>query len=195
MSITKEHITGIILAGGKSSRMGTDKGFLEFNGTLFTQHAIDALTPYVSDIIIVSDNADYDVFKLKRVPDLIKNSGPLAGLYSGLNASKTGFNLVLSCDIPLVNNKIIEVLLKHINNDIEVIQLQSKNKSMPLIAAYKTSCKNTCLGLLNQDERRLQVAIQQLNSKTIVLDEALENFTKNINTPSELKHIKNAVNH
>ena len=193
--INKKHITGIILAGGKSSRMGTDKGFLEYNGKRFTQHAIDALTPHVNTIIIVSDNPDYDVFKLKRIPDLIKNSGPLAGLYSGLSASQTDYNIVLSCDIPLVNSNIIEALAKHINNDIEVIQIQSKNKTMPLIAAYKTSCKNKCLDLLNNDERRLRVAIQQFTSKTIVLDESLENFTTNINTPSELKHIKNAVNH
>lgn len=193
--IEKNNITGIILAGGKSSRMGSDKGFLKFDGKPFTQYAIDALKPFVNSILIVSDNPDYDVFNLKRIPDFIKNAGPLAGLYSGLNASKTQYNIVLSCDIPLINHNIIKILLNHINTKTDVVQLQSKNKKMPLIAAYKTSCKQKCLELLNQNERRLQIAVEQLKSKTVVLDKTLDNFTKNINTPSEFKHITNAVNH
>lgn len=64
--VDKKNITGIILAGGKSSRMGTDKGFLLLNNKPFVQYSIDALKPFVSEIMIVSDNPDYDIFGLKR---------------------------------------------------------------------------------------------------------------------------------
>ena len=68
----KNNITGIILAGGKSSRMGSDKGFVIYNDKPFIQHIIDTLQPLVDEIIIVSNNPDYDVFKLKRVNDIIE---------------------------------------------------------------------------------------------------------------------------
>ena len=65
--IDKKHITGIILAGGKSSRMGSDKGLMMLNNKPFIQHIVEALQPLVNEVIIVSNNADYDIFKLKRI--------------------------------------------------------------------------------------------------------------------------------
>ena len=84
----KKHITGIILAGGKSSRMGTDKGFVIYKNKAFIQHIIEAINPLVDDIIIISNNPDYDVFRLKRFDDIIENAGPLAGVYTGLHFTK-----------------------------------------------------------------------------------------------------------
>lgn len=103
--INRKDITGIFLAGGKSSRMGTDKGFLKLNDKTFIEYSLAAMKPLVSQIMIVSNNTDYDKFNLKRVEDFINDAGPLAGLYSGLKAAKTEFNLVLSCDVPLVSKK------------------------------------------------------------------------------------------
>ncbi|MDB4121430.1 NTP transferase domain-containing protein [bacterium] len=67
--IDRKDITGIILAGGKSSRMKTDKGFLLLNNKPFVQYSIDALKPFVSEIIIVTDDSKYDTLGLKRVND------------------------------------------------------------------------------------------------------------------------------
>ena len=83
-------ITGIILAGGQSSRMGSDKGLISFNGSLFIEHVIKALKPLVKNIIIVSNNPDYDTFGYKRVSDLINfplmySSANICNLYSLLN--------------------------------------------------------------------------------------------------------------
>ncbi|MFC5048876.1 molybdenum cofactor guanylyltransferase [Aquimarina hainanensis] len=71
------------MAGGKSSRMGTDKGFIKYRSKYFITHIIEAMEPIVRDIIIVSDCADYDIFNKQRVEDEIKNAGPLAGVYTG----------------------------------------------------------------------------------------------------------------
>lgn len=193
--IDKKHITGIILAGGKSSRIGSDKGFLLLKNKPFIQHIIDAMQPLVQNITIVSNNPDYDIFKLKRVNDLIKNSGPLAGLYTGLHYSNTENNLVLSCDVPLINTETLKNLTNQIENNIDVIQLESKGKSMPLIAMYKKHCENKLFELLQQGERRLRVAVNTFKVNTIVLSETSEKFTKNINTPNNLNEITNEVNH
>jgi molybdenum cofactor guanylyltransferase len=193
--IDKKHITGIILAGGKSSRIGSDKGFLLLKNKPFIKCIIEAMQPLVKDIIIVSNNSDYDVFKLKRINDLIENSGPLAGLYTGLRYSNTEDNLVLSCDVPLINTETLKKLTNNIEQNIDVIQLESNGKTMPLIAMYKKHCKNKFLELLQQGERRLRFAVKQCNIKTIVLNTELEKFTTNVNTLNNLKEITNAINH
>ncbi len=184
-------ITGIILAGGKSTRMGSDKGLISFNGSLFIEHIIKALKPLVQDIIIVSNNSNYDTFGYKRVSDIIKNSGPLAGLYTGLHYSNTENNLVLSCDIPLINTLVLKLLLNTSYTSYDVVQLQSKSKTMPLIATYKKACMHKCLELLNDGERRLREVPKQLFTKTITLDSSLELYVENINTINQLNHIVN----
>ena len=186
----KKHITGIILAGGKSSRMGTDKGFLMLNNKSFMQHSIDALTPLVSEIIIVSNHNNYDAFGLKRIEDIIEDAGPLAGIYSGLIASKTKYNLVLSCDIPLINSDVLARLISGIDNTSEVIQIESNGRKMPLIALYKKSCETVFKKLLSQGERKLQFAVNQCNVKSISIEASENIFTTNVNTNDELKQLK-----
>ena len=190
--IDKTNITGIILAGGKSSRMGSDKGLLILNDKPFIQYSIDALKPLVSEIIIVSDTPEYDAFGLKRITDITKDAGPVSGIYSGLEASKTELNLILSCDIPLITSEVLQQLIDAINDTSEIIQAESNGKSMPLIALYKKCIKNTFKSFLEQDERRLRVAIKSCNYKNVVLDEAFQNATLNVNTKEEFKQIEDA---
>jgi molybdenum cofactor guanylyltransferase len=191
--IDRKNITGIILAGGKSTRMGSEKGLVLLNKKPFIKHIVETLNPLVNTIIIVSNNPEYDIFNLKRVEDIIENSGPLAGLYSGLFHSKTEHNLVLSCDVPLITSEVLEELIHDFESDFDVIQLQSKNKTMPLIAIYKKQCMQQCLALLQNDERRLRVAVNEFKTKTIVLNSYLEQFTKNINTIEQLEAIQHEL--
>ena len=186
----KSTITGIILAGGKSSRMGEDKGFLKLNGKTFMSSIIAALNPIVGEIIIVSNNSEYDVFNLKRVADSMEESGPLAGLYSGLLHSETENNIVLSCDVPLISTSVLKKLLEGAPSEAEVIQFESEGKTIPLVAMYKKKCRHHFLKLLQTNERRLRFAIDQLDVKTITLDSELGKTVRNINTISELKDLK-----
>jgi molybdenum cofactor guanylyltransferase len=193
--IQKNNITGIILAGGKSSRIGSDKGFLTLNDSTFISHIIKAIKPLVNDIIIVSNNSDYDIFNLKRVEDIIEDAGPLAGLCSGLNESETEYNLVLSCDVPSINSAVLNKLIKGFDAEKDVIQLKSKNKTMPLIALYNKQCMEKCMDLLQKGERRLRTVVEQFNTKTIELDPDLDQYVRNINTLSELKELRSELEH
>ena len=187
--IDRKDITGIVLAGGKSSRMGTDKGFLDLNGKPFISYSISALEPLVSETLIVANNPEYDVFNLKRVEDKIKDAGPLAGIYTGLTRSKTDYNIVLSCDIPLIRTKILEELIKVENSDTDVVQIVSNGKKMPLIAMYHKRCKNLFFQLLQNNERRLHMALAHCKVKNVILNPEQDIFTTNINSPHELKSI------
>lgn len=189
--INKSNITGIILAGGKSSRMGTDKGTLVLNKKTFIQHIIEAMEPLVNNIIIVSDNPNHSEFNIKRVEDSIKNAGPLAGIYSGLQHSKTDYNLVVSCDVPLITSKVLQELIKNYEEGFNVIQLESHLKSMPLTAIYKKTCLQLIKDLLDKGERRVRFAVSQLKTKTIKLDDEASSGLKNINTKEEFDAITN----
>lgn len=193
--IVRKDITGIILAGGKSSRMGTDKGFLLLNNKPFIQYSIDALKPLVSEIIIVSDDSKYDAFGLKRANDITKNAGPVAGICSGLEASTSEYNLILSCDIPLINSDILKQLINAVDETSEIIQIESNGKTMPLIALYKKQIKSTFNKFLKAGERRLRIAIKACRTKNIILDKEHEIYTMNVNTPNELKVAEHAYNH
>lgn len=189
--IDKKNITGIILAGGKSSRMGSDKGLLNLNGATFLSHIIDAVKPLVNDIIIVSNSMDYDTFGYKKVADIIEDSGPLAGLYTGLKHSKTDYNLVLSCDVPLINESVLKILIDEIDYKHDVVQIKSENKTMPLIAVYRKHCLNTCFELLNKGERRLRLAVDQMKTKTIEIDSKWNQYVRNINTIEQYNALRN----
>lgn len=191
----KKDITGIVLAGGKSSRMGSDKGLIKIDNKTFVENVIAAMEPLVNEIIIVSNNPEYDQFGFYRVEDDIKDSGPLAGLYSGLKYSNSEFNLVLSCDIPIIKTEILEKLIEVDYKNFEVTQIESHNKTMPLIAIYQKQCMHKCLELLQQDERRLRVAVNQLKTKTIVIDSEYDPFVKNVNNKEDLKTINHAIEH
>ncbi|WP_405575882.1 molybdenum cofactor guanylyltransferase [Winogradskyella sp. Asnod2-B02-A] len=185
----KKNITGIILAGGASSRMGTDKGFLKLNNKLFIQHIIDAVKPLVSRIIIVSNLKKYDAFGIERITDDIENAGPLAGIYSGLKASKTEYNLVLSCDVPLIKKRILQQLIDASEDTIDIVQIESQGQHMPLIAVYKKSCASMFHKLLLNDERRLHKAVSACNTKSIILNTEDDIYTTNVNTPEQFKNL------
>lgn len=189
----KENITGIILAGGKSSRMGLDKSLLIYKNMTFIQHIINAIKPLVKDIIIVSNTNAHDKFGYKRVEDFIKDSGPLAGIHSGLSHSTTDYNLILSCDIPLIKTEILEVLVHSDYTNFDVVQIQSGEKTMPLIALYHKRCTQKCLELLKNNERRVREAINQLNTKSIIIDNSWSEFVKNVNTKEDFKNISHAI--
>ncbi|WP_051238729.1 molybdenum cofactor guanylyltransferase [Gaetbulibacter saemankumensis] len=192
--INKTNITGIILAGGKSSRMGQDKGLLKFKEQSFIQYSIDALTPLVSDIIIVSDHAEHQLFGFKTIEDDEKDAGPVSGICSGLEASKSTYNIILSCDIPFIKSRLLEKLLKHTDDAYDIIQAESKGKTMPLIAIYKKQCLRTFKDLLNQGERRLRVAVNHCVVKNVPTNFDEDKMTMNINTKEELKLISDADN-
>ncbi len=190
---TKKHITGIILAGGTSTRMGSDKALMSLNGKPFMRYVIQAVTPLVDSLFIVSNHKQHDQFGLDRIPDLFQEAGPLAGLYAGLSHTQTIDNLVLSCDIPLISTPLLKYLMKSVNQEDKVVQLEARGKSMPLIACYKKSCTNQIAELLEQGERRLRTAVNTLNPKTIPVADKWAYQTTNINTPEELKKIAYAV--
>ena len=169
--------------------MGTDKGFLTLHGKTFMKHIIEALKPLVSEIIISSDNPDYDGFGLRRIEDAFSDAGPLAGIYSGLDASNTAYNLVVSCDAPLIRTEILKKLMEQTAHETDVIMFKKEYKMMPLIGLYNINCKVILKSALERGERRLLSVLEHVKTKTIGMDKN-DQALANINTRAELNELK-----
>jgi molybdenum cofactor guanylyltransferase len=112
----KSQITGIILCGGKSLRMGTDKALLRLGKFNLLEIAILNLEPFC-DNIIISTNSKYHIKKeYKQVKDKFENIGPISGIYSALSESETEHNLIISCDTPFLSINTLQYIIKNIDN-------------------------------------------------------------------------------
>lgn len=131
----RSELTGIILAGGKSSRMGREKGLVEFHGKPLIQYGIDLLARYTDHLLISSDNSDYLPFGLELVPDAITGQGPVAGLAASLQHSATPWNLVIACDLPFLEPGLIDILLESDHESQAVIPVHHGGME-PLVGRY-----------------------------------------------------------
>lgn len=132
-------ITGIVLAGGKSSRMGADKGLLLFRGKPLVTWTTELLGGFCHRILISSNNKDYEVFGYQVVEDVYKDSGPMSGIASCLAVSESEVNLVLTCDMPFVDATVIEALIQQSGSGMFVIPLDERGFAEPLCGIYLKS--------------------------------------------------------
>jgi molybdopterin-guanine dinucleotide biosynthesis protein A len=98
----KKEITGMILSNGKSKRTGTHNGLIKRNNRPFVEPLINALDVSVCYIVDVTNSREDDVFGLIRAEDEKNNTVPVAGIYSGLKADHSTFNLVMRFRVPLI---------------------------------------------------------------------------------------------
>jgi molybdopterin-guanine dinucleotide biosynthesis protein A len=185
-----ENFTGIILAGGKSQRMGTDKGLLPLNGKPFISHIYEALKPIVGDnIVVVSSNSDYDALGYARIEDLISDKGPVGGLYTALKQSKTKFNLVLSVDVPLVSTELLQWLADNHEDSYLITQVKANEKASPLIAVYDRAMRTLLGEHLAGNQLKLRDVIDEVNHQTLSVPEKWRTQLQNINTDEDYKKI------
>ncbi|HHH55010.1 MAG TPA: molybdenum cofactor guanylyltransferase, partial [Bacteroidetes bacterium] len=113
-----KNITGIILCGGKSCRFGEDKGLCTLAGKPMIEYPLSALNSICDEILISSNDPRYDNMGYKVIKDNIKNIGPIGGIFSALQQSKTEDNLIVSCDMPFVNEKLLNYILDNKNDHL-----------------------------------------------------------------------------
>lgn len=140
----QEQITGIILAGGKSKRMGVNKALLEIDGEKNIERIKNELLKTTDKIIVIAN--DLDIYRFLQVPifpDVIKEKGPLAGIHSGLKASSTDWNLFVACDLPFFNPKLADFYVHLLKND-------PRAKDADAVIPYIEGRRNPLVGLYNK---------------------------------------------
>lgn len=185
--------TFIILAGGKSTRIGTNKAFLNINNDFFIQILINKIINLGKNIIIVTNNINLYSFiqnnKIQIIQDIQPDKGVLMGLYTGLEYSKTDYNFVISCDIPFFKPNLGQYLW-NLKDGYDVIIPKLSTGLEPLHAIYSKNCIKAIKKSLAENKSRLisfhaDVMVRYVQENEILtLDPQLISFF-NINTMSD----------
>ena len=186
-------ITGIVLAGGRSRRMGTDKSMMMLNGKSLIEYSIDALKPLCHNVVISSNNFIYDFTGCEVWPDELPDKAPMVGIYSCLKRSKTDINIILSCDMPLISTSMLEYLLANsVNHDITV-PIHGDSFIEPLCGIYKQSSIAILKKFIDKGNFRLNECIRAASHQLVIVDPQLPFYSKNlfsnINTPDDFESL------
>lgn len=184
LSAIRNDVTGAILAGGRSSRMGTDKALLSAGGEPFIGRVAGALHSVLREVMIISDHSGrYDFLNLPVFPDYWPSCGPLAGIHSALVRVTTRKVLACPCDLPDVTPALFESLISARTKHPIVIASQNDNVQ-PLCGIYDVSLIPLMEGHLKRGQRSVRVFIEEAGALTVRFDADPPMLT-NLNTPSD----------
>ena len=183
-------VTGVILAGGNSSRMKSNKALLPFQGELFIERIYQQLASIFPDILLVTNKPElYDFLPCTKVADIYPGMGSLAGIHAGLCNSKTPYIFVVACDMPLVNTSLIKRLVSAINGQ-DVVMPEGSGGLEPLHAIYGKEALPALEESLSKGKVKIVDCCERLRStilnRDVVagIDPAFLSF-RNINTPED----------
>ncbi len=188
MAHKHREITGIILAGGKSLRMGVDKGLMLYNGKPMITYSIELLKQFCSRILISTANPAHEIFGYPTIADTYSGKGPLGGLYSCIKESTSKINICLPCDLPKMQSGIIDYMLLVSNGKQCVVPLTPFPE--PLVAIYPTAVMPVMQQLITKGNYRMTGIFENFPVHYLPLEEFpgdnnLSCFT-NFNSPSDL---------
>jgi molybdopterin-guanine dinucleotide biosynthesis protein A len=182
---TKEKYTGVIVAGGKSSRMGSDKGLLLYRGKPLVQYSIDLLKPFCSELLISTQNREYAQFGLPMIADEITDCGPMGGIYSSLKSTNADILFVLACDMPFVTPETVVKLLS-CNHEFDCLVPRVNEKLEPLCAIYSRKLFKKIEGRILAGNLALHSLILESDCCFVDFNDRIEDF-RNFNTPGEIE--------
>jgi len=189
--IKKSEIQGVILAGGKSKRMGNNKALLTLNGKFFINYCIEKLKRIFDDVIIISDEIDkFSFLGIRIFPDLIKNVGPLGGIYTALMNLEKDYAFIVSCDMPLFPVQAVEEIIKYSSKNKITIGFSEKDV-YPLFGIYPKKFKKDLENYILNDERKVMKFIEDFKKVKKVDLSKFKEYLINVNTPSDYELIKN----
>lgn len=195
MSAETSEMTGVLLAGGKSRRMGRDKRFLELMGQTLLERVLSVLETLFSDILVVAAEPEPQLTSLRHrlVTDLIPGCATLGGLYTGL--SLAGHPRIFACavDMPLLDQAVIERMIR-LGQGADVVMAKLASGLQPMHAIYSRSC----LPHLERMVRATSLKVQDLAAAPdllvrLVSEDELKDLDPrflsflNINTPADLE--------
>jgi molybdopterin-guanine dinucleotide biosynthesis protein A len=188
---------GFILAGGASSRMGTDKARLRLGGRTFLERIAGALGAVTSEISVVGARPETNAPGFPVVSDIYRDCGALGGLHAALLACRAPWAAVVSCDLPFVTGELFTRLCELRTQDADaVVPRQTDGRPQPLCALYSPSrCLALVARLLSEGERRPRVLLQQTHTRWVAPAELAdlgdaEMFFLNVNTPEDYERAR-----
>jgi molybdopterin-guanine dinucleotide biosynthesis protein A len=212
--MSEPNVSAIILAGGKSRRMGRDKAFLELDGKPLIAHVIDRVAPLCTETILVTNDAPaYARFGLRVIGDVYPGKGSLGGIYSGLHAAHTHYVLAVACDMPFLNQALLRYLISLaptadvivprardlssnvLRDTLRPQPLAKETNLHPMHAVYSKRCLEPIRAQIRADDLRIIGFYDKVQVRVVEPDE-IDQFDPqhlsffNANTPDDFEFAK-----
>jgi len=182
-------ITGIILSGGKSSRMGYEKGLISFNGKKLIEIAVGLFESLNLNILISANNQKYDFLDYPVINDLKSNSGPMGGIYSCMKKAESEWYFIQACDTPFLNVELYQYLFTKRKEFQIIVPDKGKAYYEPLCAIYHASVIPIFEKYIKKGNYRIPDVFENVQFLPVPVNDSLPFYSpclfNNINSPEE----------
>lgn len=188
-------LSAFILAGGRSSRMGSDKAFLELEGRTLLARSLDLVGSLTSHVCVVGSGKKFGAFSLV-IEDIFSDRGPLGGIHAALRSSQTELNLMLAVDMPYVSFDFLWFLLGEARKaPSATVVLPEQDRKQTLCAIYRREFASTAERALREGRNKIDPLFDSLPIRLIGESELQTagfspEIFRNLNTPDELQMAK-----
>lgn len=183
-------VTGLILCGGRSKRMGRPKAFLPYNGTTIVEHLLATTRDIFGEVYLVTNDPDsFAHVSDDVVKDILPYRGPLGGILSGLLVASYQHAFVIACDMPLISLKLLRQMAAA-RHDTDVLVLSHREGIEPLLGIYSKNCIKPLEETLFAGHLKVQDFLIGLRAKTFEYPGELRSDLElppyfNVNTPQD----------
>jgi molybdopterin-guanine dinucleotide biosynthesis protein A len=189
-------VTGVIQAGGKSTRMGgKPKGLLELGGRRIIERVLDAVAPAVADVLIVTNTPElYGFLGVPMVADVYPDHGSLGGIFSGLAAASGDAAFTVACDMPFLHREVARLIVSRAaEGDVVIPRVGPQLQTMH--AVYGKACLAPIEARLRVGRLKIvgffdSVRVVEIDEAAVARHRAPDVVFMNVNTPDELAHAR-----
>jgi molybdenum cofactor guanylyltransferase len=186
-------VTGVLLAGGKSRRMGADKRFLVVGERTLLERSCGVLSQIFERVcIVIAQDSPLLEAQIPVTRDLIPSSGSLGGMYTGLHQATTPYIFLCACDMPFIHTDLIQYMVEQ-KDQMDIVLAYWNGRPQPTHAIYSRNCLSVVEGLIRSADLKLQRLLETstLRVRLITEDEIRKidpdgRSFLNVNTPSDL---------
>ncbi len=191
-------VSAIVLAGGLSRRLGTDKAFLEIGGQSLIQQIVAKMFSFSEDVIVVTNSAEkFAHLGTRLIEDVYPGKGSLGGIYSGLLAAENEHSVVVACDMPLLNLELLQyMILLAPGQDVVIPRVGGLLE--PLHAIYSKRCLEPINDLLGRGGLKIldffpKVRVRYVEEEEVNRFDPEHRSFWNVNTPADWERLRSLL--
>ena len=190
MKASPDGVTGVLLAGGNSSRMGRNKALMALAGRRLVDRAMAVLAGLFDDLLMVTNSPDlYAGLGIRMVPDLVTGKGALGGIHSAVLHAAAPHCLVVACDMPFLNADVLRYLVDQ-RAEYDVVVPNVDGRPQPLHAVYGKACLQPIARRLESDRLHVvgfypDVRVREVAAEELAAFDPEGLSFRNLNTPEE----------
>jgi len=191
-----DDLTAFVLAGGKSTRMGTDKAFLRWQEGTFLDHVLELAHELTPRVRIVADRRRFASYGGAVIEDIHPGCGPLGGIHAALSTTATPWNLMLAVDLPLLNGRLLSYLVTRARESDAIVTVPSVGGGLqPLCAVYRREFAGVAERSLAEGRNKIDLLFARVKTQTIEEEKLLRagfsrEMFRNVNTPEDLEAVR-----